>query len=302
MKPSERSGMMVALAGFVVLSSGDAVIKTMAGQWPPVAVAALRFTLGAVGLSGLLTARQGRAGFAMPMAAAQWLRGVGLAAATIGFFSAVFIMPLATATAITFASPVLTALVAGAVLGERVGRVTIMASLIAFVGVLIVLRPNFLALGWAALLPLLSACGQTMLMIGNRIVAGRASPLATQLFVAAIAAPLLIAAAAVLHVAGPARFVVGWPPLSVVARCALVACSASTAHWLIYLGTTRAGAATIAPMSYIQLLVATALGWIVFGDAPDAAALLGAGVIVGAGLWLWRAGPSAIRSAPIERG
>ena len=184
----------------------------------------------------------------------------------------------------------LTALVAGAVLGERVGRVTIMASLIAFAGVLIVLRPNFLALGWAALLPLLSACGQTMLMICNRVVAGRASPLATQLFVAAIAAPLLIAAAAVLHLLGPARFAVGWPPLSVVARCALVACSASTAHWLIYLGTTRAGAATIAPMSYIQLLVATALGWIMFGDAPDAVALLGAGVIVAAGLWLWRAG------------
>ena len=128
-----------------------------------------------------------------------------------------------------------------------------------------------------------------MLMIGNRIVAGRASPLATQVFVAAIAAPLLIGAAAVLHVVGPARFAVGWP-LGVVARCALVACSASTAHWLIYLGTTRAGAATIAPMSYIQLLVATTLGWILFGDAPDAVALLGAGVIVGAGLWLWRAG------------
>jgi drug/metabolite transporter (DMT)-like permease len=52
----------------------------------------------------------------------------------------------------------------------------------------------------------------------------------------------------------------------------------------------RAGAATVAPMTYIQILVATVLGWAIFNDQPDAMTLLGASIIVGAGLYVWRAG------------
>jgi drug/metabolite transporter (DMT)-like permease len=75
-----------------------------------------------------------------------------------------------------------------------------------------------------------------------------------------------------------------------MARCAVVALFASTAHWLIYLGTTRAGAASIAPMSYAQMLVAGTIGWAWFGDRPDLMTLLGAAIIIAAGLYLWRAG------------
>ena len=70
---------------------------------------------------------------------------------------------------------------------------------------------------------------------------------------------------------------------------ALVACSASFAHWLIYMGTVRAGAATIAPMTYVQLVVAIGLGWLWFGDRPAAWSLLGGVIIIGSGLYLWRA-------------
>mgnify|MGYP004134736429 CR=1 FL=1 len=65
------------------------------------------------------------------------------------------------------------------------------------------------------------------------------------------------------------------------------ACTASSAHWLVYIGTQRAGAATIAPTTYIQMLVATVLGWWWFGDVPDIVTLAGAAIIIGAGLILW---------------
>ena len=162
--------------------------------------------------------------------------------------------------------------------------------MIAFAGVLVVLRPNFAAAGWAALLPLLSALGMSVLMIGNRFVAGKGSALAMQFYVAAAAAPLLLLATTGLHFSGIERFAVGLPHWSVIARCALVACSASVAHWLIYMGTTRAGAATVAPMTYVQMLVATLAGWLVFDNRPDGLTLLGAAIIIGAGLYLWRAG------------
>jgi drug/metabolite transporter (DMT)-like permease len=285
-KLADRSGLLFALAGFACLAFGDAVVKTMAGMWPPTAMAATRYVLGMAGLGVLLYVHQGRAGFAMPHPRVQLLRGAGVALATVGFFAAVFVMPLAAATAILFVSPMLTAL-------ARPGtarRETLIASLIAFAGVLIVLRPNFAAVGWAALLPLLSALGMSLLMIGNRFVAGTASVLAMQFFVAVCAAPILLAAALGMHVAGIEGFTLSLPHWSVLARCALIACTASFAHWLIYLGTTRAGAASVAPMTYVQLLIATGLGWWWFGDRPDALTLLGAAVIVGAGLYLWRAG------------
>lgn len=292
MRPTERTGLLYALAGFSLLSCGDAVVKSMAGEWVPTAIAALRYVLGAIGLGALLAAREGRAAFAMPLPRVQLLRGFAVALATIGFFTAVFVMPLAAATALTFTSPMLTALLAALVLGEPARRETWLASLLAFAGVLIVLRPNFVAAGWAALLPLLSALGMSLMMIANRHVAGRASPLAMQVFIAGVAAPLLVVAAAVLHFSGIARFAVGWPDWTVVARCALVALTASSAHWLIYLGTTRAGAGSIAPMTYVQLIVATTLGWLFFDNHPDALTLLGAAVIVLAGLYLWHSGRS----------
>ncbi len=290
MQQDNRSGLVFALGGFVLLSCGDAVVKTMAGQWAPTAIAALRYFLGAAGLSGLLLAGERPGAFRAPSPWVHLLRGAGVAMATVGFFSAVFVMPLAAATAITFTSPMITALLATVFLGEPARRETWIASAMAFAGVLIVLRPNFAEIGWAACLPLLSAVGMSLLMIGNRLVAGKASSLAMQVFVASAATPILLAVTGLGHISGFERLAVHWPHWSVIARTALVACSASCAHWLIYLGTTRSGAASIAPMTYVQLLVAVALGWALFDNKPDGLTLLGGAVIVGAGLFLWRSG------------
>lgn len=274
----------------MLLSCGDAVVKTMAGQFAPTGVAAVRYAIGAVALGLLLLWREGRSAFAMPHLWVQLLRGAAVAISTVGFFSAVFVMPLAAATALTFTSPMFTALLAALILKEPARRATWIASTIAFVGVLVVLRPNFAAAGWAALMPLVAALGMSLLMIGNRFVAGKASPLAMQFSVAAIAAPILIAASLLGHASGVESFALHMPTWSVVARCAAVAVTASTAHWLIFNATMRAGAATIAPMTYVQMLVASALGWAVFGSHPDAMTLLGAVIIIGAGLYLWHAG------------
>ncbi|MEM1231242.1 MAG: EamA/RhaT family transporter, partial [Pseudomonadota bacterium] len=59
-------------------------------------------------------------------------------------------------------------------------------------------------------------------------------------------------------------------------------------YWL-YLATTRATAAAVAPLVYVQLVVATAISVLAFGDPVDAFSLIGALLIVAAGLYLWRA-------------
>lgn len=290
MPAEKRSGLLFALAGFAVLSVGDGVIKTMAGEWSPVGIAALRFSLAAVGLGALLGYHQGRAAFGEVLRWAQAGRGIALAVSSTLFFTSLFVLPLATATALSFTSPMFTAVFAAVLLGEPTRRETWIASAIAFVGVLLVLRPNLTEAGWWAILPVFSAMAFSLLIIGNRHVAGQGSALTMQFAVAAFAAPVLLLAAPLFALTGVERFALTLPDWTVVARCAFVACSASAAHWLIYLGTTRLGAARVAPMSYVQLLVASVIGWAWFGDHPDLMTLLGAVVIIAAGLYLWRAG------------
>ena len=287
---NERAGILLALTGFAVLAVGDAVVKTMAGQWSPIAVAALRFAMAVLGLGTLLALREGREGF---RPASPWLqlgRGFCLAMATLCFFTSIFLMPLAVATSLVFISPIFTALLSGPLLKEKVRPETLVASVIAFIGVLVVLRPNLAESGWVALLPLCSALFISFMMIANRAVAGQGSSLSMQLFIAGGAAPILVVATLIGRASGVDVLQFGWPPADVVLRCLVVAITASTAHWLVFLGTTRAGASTIAPMTYIQLLVATVLGWWWFGEMPDMISLLGAVVIVGAGLYLWKSG------------
>jgi drug/metabolite transporter (DMT)-like permease len=226
----------------------------------------------------------------MPRAGLQWLRGLSVAVATIAMFTAVWLMPLAEATTITFTQPMITALLAALFLGERLRPAAIVATLVAFVGVVIVLRPNFAAIGLAALLPLVAALAMAVLMIANRAAAGAAGPWAMQAYVSITASVLLVGASLIGHWSGSPRFTMHWPEWHVFARCAFIAFSATLAHLMIYMGTVRAGAATVAPMTYGQLLGAVVLGWIFFDEAPDPAALLGAAVIVGAGLYLWHIG------------
>lgn len=290
MQDSQKSALLFALFGFALFSVGDAAVKGMTGLWPGTAIAALRYVFGAIGLGIALGVREGRAGFKFPRLRWQILRGVSVGTSAVAFFSAVQLMPIGEATAISFTSPMITSLLAALILKEPLRRETLIACVVAFAGVLLILRPNFSLFGWAALLPVVSATCMALLIIANRRVAGTGSALSMQFNVAVIGAFCLIVMTIAGQFSGIERLAVPVPQGSVVLRCAMIAVSATMAHALIYLATTRAGAATIAPMTYVQLLMAGALGWVLFGERPDLLSAVGAVVIVSAGLYLWRSG------------
>lgn len=302
MTPSERSGLTYAVTGFAILSCGDAVVKSMAGDWPAFAVAALRFAIGALGLSVILWRSEGPRAFRPLNWKLQAARGACLALASACFFTALFIMPMAEAMAIAFLAPILTQLFAGLLLGETVRPKVYLVSVVALIGVAIILRPNLAELGWAALLPVCSAVFFALMMVANRASAGQGSALSAQVFIAAFCAPILIVGAGAAKLSGVPALDFGWPSWDVVARCAIVAITASAAHWLAYIGTTRAGAAQVAPAIYVQMLVVVVLGWAFFGEVPDALTLLGAGIIIGSGLYLWRDGLRPTVEAMAEPG
>jgi drug/metabolite transporter (DMT)-like permease len=284
---NSNEGLLFALAGFVCLTLGDAIIKSIGGEWPGPAVAALRYCIGAAGLGTILWMKEGRGGFTLPLPKIQLMRGFAVAFATLSFFLAIFAMPLAEATAIVFVSPMITAILSALLLDERAGKSTWISSAIAFAGVLLILRPNVSVLGWPAFLPLLAAFGMALLMIGNRKVANAGSALQMQFLIAAIAAPILVAASVIGHFSGATAFHVTMPDWTIILRCFIVAITASSSHWLLYISTTKASAAHIAPMVYVQIIIALAIGILFFGDWPDTASLAGTAIIIGAGVYLW---------------
>ncbi|MXP42750.1 EamA family transporter [Altererythrobacter soli] len=290
MQNTDRAGLLYALAGFCTLSIGDAIIKGMAGDWPAPAMAATRYVAGTILLAVLLARYEGKAALALPRDKLHWVRGVAISLSAVGMFLGVWIMPLAEATSIFFTQPMITALLAWALLGERAKLSTWIATLVAFGGVFIVLRPNFAIAGWGALLPLLGAAGMAVTIIANRAVTGRASILAMQYYMSVTAMIFLAVVTVAGHFSGVEGFTLQWPHWSVVARCVFIGLSATLAQWLIFMGTVKAGAGTVAPMTYGQLLMAVVLGWTFFGDRPDLTSLLGASIIIGSGLYLWYAG------------
>jgi drug/metabolite transporter (DMT)-like permease len=285
----ERAGLLLVLAGFCTLSIGDAIVKGMAGMWPPPAMIAIRYLVGAGLLAVMLARSEGIGALALPRARLQWIRGIAVSCSAIGMWFAVWVMPLAEATTIAFTQPMITAVLAIVLLREPSKRSTWIAIAIAFVGVVIVLRPNFEEVGFGVLLPLVAATGMAVTIIANRATVGRASILAAQYYMSITALMFLCGVTLVGHFGRVEGFVLTWPDWSVIARCAFIGLSATAGQYFIYMGTVKAGPGTVAPMTYGQLLVAVTLGWVFFGEAPDATSALGAAVIIGAGLYLWYA-------------
>lgn len=282
------SGFSLALVGFALLTCGDAIIKSMAGLWPAPAIAALRFAIAVPLLATFVVATQGAQAFRVSRPWVQLGRGISIAASSSLFFLSLFLLPLAEATAIVFASPVITALLSALFLREHMQRAAWVATFVALVGVAMVLRPNLAEVGAVAVLPLIAAAFFSSMMIFNRLAAGTGSPMALQWILAAVAAPILLCTAFAGHLSGIDQFSVGWPHWSVILRCAIVAMTASTAHWLIYLGTTKGTAADAAQAVYIQLPVALLIDALIFRHFPDALALGGSLLIVCAGLIMWQ--------------
>jgi drug/metabolite transporter (DMT)-like permease len=288
--PAERSAvftLLIAMSGFMVLSVGDSFVKSLAGEWPASAVAALRYLVAAIALGVFLAIRRGRSLFDVPRPRLQLARAAAIAVATLGSFFGVQMIPLADVASIAFVSPVITALISTLVLKEPAHWTVWVSIALAFCGVLIVLRPG-LAFDAARLFPLAAAFALSLLVILNRQGAGLASPLTMQFYVTVAALPFLVPAAIAGHFSGIPSLHVPIPSLHVLLVVVMVAVTATTGHMLVFIGTTRLSASVVAPLTYVQLLVAGAIGWIFFDNPPTASTWIGAAFIVGAGLILFQ--------------
>jgi len=202
------------------------------------------------------------------------------AVATVVYLVSLFHLPIANATAIHMATPLMITLLAVAVLGERVTPAHALAAAAGFAGVLMVIQPGpegFNAYAWLCLLG--TAINAVRDIITRRIPADVPSIAVT-----------LATAMAVTTLAGLMSAVEGWRPVS-LREGALLTCAAvflAVGYQLIIRSTRAGDLSAVAPFRYSGLLMAVLLGWLVWGEVPNALAFCGIALLVAAGLYLLR--------------
>lgn len=208
-------------------------------------------------------------------------RGVlGLSTMALAF-SALAFLPLAEATAISFAAPLFSVALSGLILSERVGRYRWAAVAIGLAGVLIVMRPGGSDLPPAGLaLALLAAIGVAAVTITIRQIGRTESTPTTVLWFSGMA---MLVTGTMMPFFAEAHDAGTWAVLVALGL-------AGGLGQLFLTGALRyAPVSVVVPFDYTQLLWAVLLGWWLFGARPPATTWAGAAVIVASGLFtLWR--------------
>lgn len=216
------------------------------------------------------------------------LRSFLAAAATLLFIVAIKSMPIVDGYTLLFTSPLLITALSKPLLGEHVGLHRWSAVLIGFTGVLFVLRPGTGLLQVSALLALLTALCVALSNIITRVVAHTDHALTTALYMATVGTALLTLLVP-FHWRAPSWEVWGWMALSGILG--------GVGHLGVIKAIQLAPVSTLAPLSYVQIVSATALGYVIFHTLPDSWTLLGLAVIVGSGLYVFHRERRAARAA-----
>ena len=208
----------------------------------------------------------------------QFLRSVFILGATASFFVGVTYMGLAEMTAILDVNPVLITLGAAIFLGESLGPRRLAGIGVALIGAMIILRPGSGVFSWTAIFPLSAAFFYTAYSLSTRYIGNRDDPW-TSLFYAALLGSVVTSGLAVWN----------WQtPDTITIVLMLTLAVVGTIGQLCFIRAFSEGeAAMLAPFAYAGLIFATFWGAIAYDEFPDVWTIVGAVVVVGAGLYVW---------------
>ncbi len=271
-------GALLMMGSMAAFTFNDALVKVVGQDLPLFQLVATRGALATV-LVFILARHLGALHLNFPRHD-KWLiafRCLAELSATFFFLTALMHMPLANVTAVLQALPLTVTLGAALFFGEVIGWRRIAAIALGFVGMLLIVRPGPDGFSIYAIYALIAVVSVTVRdLITRRMSAEVPSMVVT------LATSLSITSAAAI-----ASTFEGWVPVSTVSG-ALVASAAVFVlmGYLFSVMVMRVGeVGFVAPFRYSSLLWALGLGWVVFGDWPDAITMLGAALVVGAGMF-----------------
>ncbi|MEM9106520.1 MAG: DMT family transporter [Pseudomonadota bacterium] len=201
-------------------------------------------------------------------------------------FASLQFMPLADAVAIAFVMPFIMLLLGKYVLQEEVGPHRMWACVVGFIGTLLVIQPNFAAVGTPALLPIVVAVAFAFFMLVTRQIAKDIDPVSLQAS-NGIAGTAIVAL--LLWMFGDT----GLQPMQLVTPTDReiilllgLGVLGTSAHLLMTWSLRYAPSATLAPMQYLQIPLATFIGWLIFRDLPNTLESLGILITICSGLYV----------------
>ncbi|MEM7209258.1 MAG: DMT family transporter [Pseudomonadota bacterium] len=280
-----QSAMIMMAVAMLVIPGIDAIAKWMSDSIAAGQVTWSRFLFQTLFMFPLVIGLKGA-----PFASGVWVhvaRGGMIALATLLFFMALKHLPIADAIAIFFVEPLLVTLLAAVFLKEGVGWRRLLAIAFGFIGALLVIRPNFEQFGWPAALPLGTALAFAIYILLTRRVSQREDP-ATMQFYAGIFGFVIMTIALLIGEHTQIDVLrVTWPNLTEFGLLILLGLIATVCHLLVVNAFQRAPVAVLAPFQYIEIISATALGLVFFGDFPDSLTWLGVAIIVSSGMFVF---------------
>ena len=292
---------IVLMLGFCVLAPlGDGMAKLLGETTALGLLVLVRFGIQAVILIPLIaaTARPWRMTprLVRLIAIRTALHIVGIAA----MFTALRYMPLADTVAIAFVMPFIMLLLGKYVLGEQVGPRRLAACVVGFVGTLLVIQPSFAEVGAPALLPLIVAVVFSLFMLVTRQIAKETDPISLQAVSGAMATVFLLPIILLGSWANLPGFSLSMPSGDTFWLLLGIGVLGTVAHLLMTWSLRYAPSATLAPMQYLEIPVATLIGWLIFHDLPNGLAALGIGITIAAGLYVILHERANARSGPTE--
>jgi drug/metabolite transporter (DMT)-like permease len=208
------------------------------------------------------------------------LRAALMIAATAFFFAALHYLSIADTLAIFFVQPLIVTMLSPLVLGEKVGIRRWAAVMVGFIGTLIIIMPGFQELNPGMFLALGSGASLAIYLLLTRRIAGSAPAMVTTFYTSLMGA--FITSAIVL-------FVWQTPTPEQWMLFVLLSAIANGGHFLIIRAYDHAEASLLAPLAYTEIIMATIVGWYVFGDFPDVWTFVGVGILIACAIYIsWR--------------
>ncbi|HSI56678.1 MAG TPA: DMT family transporter [Ideonella sp.] len=265
----------------------DTSVRYLGAMLPVLLLFWARYAIQASAMFAWLLWRNAKGSFRSAHPRFQLARGALLAITSAMSFYGVQAMPVPEFTAINMLTPLLVILLAAWVLKEPVSPLRWVLVAGGFAGALIVIRPGSGVFGWAVLFPLGGAFTYASFQVLTRKLSGSESPYTTHFYTGLVGtllvSPVLLASD--IDVMATLRATPGWQ----LGLILVIGALGTIGHLLLILALGMAPTATLMPFVYLQIGVATVLGWLIFHQVPDFWAAVGMGVIAlcgAAGAWL----------------
>lgn len=272
------TGIFLLVAAVACFASLDTTVKWLSKSLPSLQIAGIRYIGSFLLTLAILRPSPGAPVLKTKRPRLQILRSLGLVITTLCSFTALHFMPLTEVTSITFSSPLIVAIIAWPLLGEKMGPRRVIAVLAGFAGVLVITRPGTHGFHPAVMLAFLAAISNAFYSVATRMLAAHDSP-KTTMFYTGLCGTIIMLPILPFAWQMPATLEI-WIGLLVTGIFGALG------HWLLILAHQRATATVLAPFFYGQLIFAMLLATLFLGERPDRWTIVGASIVMLSGLYL----------------